>query len=109
MQTTPVETESRRTHPYASLVDAVRAVLRSYYEEPWLSERANNIAQALGEPDISIADVAVMLQASGARPAAHDPTAPYLGCAWRERCMIAGHVFAAVVRNTNRRMRLEVL
>lgn len=104
-----VETESRRTHPYASLVDAVRAVLRHYYEEPHLSDRANNIAQAVGEPDVSIADVAVMLEGSGERPPAHDPTAPCFGAAWRERCLIAGDIFAVVVRNANRRLRLEVL
>lgn len=109
MQTTPIETPDRRAHPYASLVDAIRGVLSSYYDEPWLSERAANVTMAIGEPTISLADVAVMLQASGDRPAASDTTAPYGGHAWPERCMIAGHIFAAVVQHRNRRMRLEAL
>lgn len=105
---TQAETPDRNTHPYASLVDAIQAELRPYYSAEWSRERANNLAQACGEPDVRLSDIVQMLRPSGERPAPWDAV-EQRPLDRHQICQCGGNVLAAALSQINRRLRLEAL
>lgn len=101
-----------QTHPYTALAAAIHAELMRYYPTNWALERANDLAMACAEPDVRLEDIEQMLRASGERPEPchlYSETMPGARLTDYQRLQLAGDILSAALRNTNRKLRLEVL